>query len=62
MKEVRKDSLAYTGVALLTDNRGVTISTSEGKAEILNEQVTSLFGSSDSLPISEIHWSFPKMR
>ena len=50
-----------SGVAPLKNSRGITISSSEEKAEILNHQFTSVFGVKNSLPTPDIQWSFPRM-
>ena len=59
---IKSKKTENSGVAPLTDSRGVTISASEGKADILNKQFTSVFGAKDSLEIPDIHWSYPKMQ
>ena len=59
---IKSKKTENSGIAPLADSRGITISTSEGKAEILNKQFTSVFGVKDSLAVPEIHWSFPTMQ
>ena len=52
---IKSKKTENSGIAPLADSRGITISTSEGKAEILNKQFTSVFGMKDSLAVPEIH-------
>jgi hypothetical protein len=59
---IKSKKTENSGVAPLKDERGITVSSSEGKSEIVKRQFTSVFGPKDSLPMPNIKWSFPPMQ
>ena len=59
IKSRRKETV---GIASLCNENGITVTSSQEKANILNRQLTSVFNPRNSKPIPNLPWQHPKMK